>query len=81
MNVYIPLLPILWVLVAYVMVGLLLFVPFVYWQHRFVSNRKSFKVWSGVHVFKGLFFCAVAWPIMLGYNIKTEVHYRKKGYL
>lgn len=79
MNIYIPVIGILWFLLAYAIIGLILFVPLVYWQNRFISGNRP--VWEGVHILKGIFFSVIVWPIMLGYTIKTEIRYRKKGIL
>lgn len=84
MNVYIPLVGIAQFLLGYALIGLILFVPLVYWQARFISSyRTAFQrsAWEGVKVWRGILMSLIAWPIMLGYTIKTEIEYRKKGYL
>jgi len=82
MHVYIPVVPILWVLLWYGFVGIALYGPLMTWQNRFISGNRS--AWDGMRprlVLRGILASMVAWPIILGYNIKTEIHYRKKGYL
>lgn len=84
MNIYIPIIEILWGLLAYAIIGIVLFVPLVYWQARFLSNygtEFARPVWEGIRIFKGLFNSSWAWPVILGYTIKTEIKYRRKGYL
>lgn len=84
MSIYIPIIPILWGLLAFAVIGILLFVPLVFWQARFISSygtpfqRPAFE---GVKIGKGLLLSAICWPILLGYTIKTEIEYRRKGYL
>lgn len=79
MSVYIPIMGILQFLAVYAIIGALLFVPLVYWQARFISGNRG--AWEGVRVIQGFIQTLIAWPTMLGYSIKTEITYRKKGYL
>lgn len=84
MNIYIPIVPIAIGLVIYLVIGLLLFVPLVYWQRRFLSDYRSpyrRPVFEGIRIFKGLIASSLFWPVMIGYYAYTEIRYRKKGYL
>lgn len=82
MNIYIPIVGIQQVLAVYAVIGVLLYLPLVVWQNRFISgNRGTFDGMRKRHVVKGILASAVVWPILLGYNIKTELRYRRKGLL
>jgi len=84
MTLYIPIVPILWGMALYALVGMVLFVPMVYWQARFIANygtQWQAPTWAGVRIWRGLLVSALLWPLVLGHCILTEIRYRKKGFL
>ena len=81
MTIYIPVLPILWGLFVYVMIGLFMVPVFVKWQTRFISNWQERSMWEGVHIVRAFLVTPFIWPVMLFFTAKTEIDYRRKGYL
>lgn len=81
MHIYIP----TWVFylpLFYLGIGVLLYVPLVVWGNRFISGKPSlWRAISPKRLFQGIFASAIAWPIILGVSVYTEIDYRKKGYL
>lgn len=85
MHVYIPIAGILQFLFIYFIIGMVLYIPLAMWSQRFIAGKPSvWAVWDRMQartVFKGMFASTAFWPIILGASIRTEIRYRKKGYL
>ena len=79
MSIYIPIIPILWGLLAYMIVGALLTPLFVWWADRFIHGNR--RVWDGVSIPKTIVKCALFWLPVLPVFVHTEIDYRRKGYL
>jgi hypothetical protein len=83
-TIYVPVGAISGLLFIYAFVGIILYMPLVMWQARFINNATAWGTWDNMPLktlLKGIGVCILAWPMILGYNIKTEISYRKKGYL
>lgn len=79
MNVYIPVGGIITFAFWYLLIGMILVIPLVAWQNRFISGNREWH--EGVRFWRALFIGSVFWPVMLFFTIKTEIEYRRKGYL
>lgn len=78
MHVYIPIGAVITVILAYMLIGVVLFIPLLIWQGRFINGMNW---WEGNNFGRGIVISAIAWPFILGFNIKTEIRYRRKGLL
>jgi hypothetical protein len=75
-SFYLP----LWPFAVYALVGLALYVPFVYWANSFISgNRGAFSGARPLPVIRDILVSVVAWPLALGYFIREEWKRRWKG--
>ena len=84
MEIYIPVMGIIQFLIGYALVGILLYIPLFMWQNRFISGGTAWNGWDKMKartLIKGILLTMLAWPIIFVYNVKTEIEYRKKGYL
>lgn len=79
MTVYIPIVPIFMVLTVHFLIGYLLMIPLAAWQDRFISSNSNWR--TDTRWLRAVVISPIFWPYILFYNIKTEIEYRKKGYL
>lgn len=79
MTIYIPIIPILFGLWCYLAAGFLLTIPLAAWQNRFISGNRPWA--EGIRWIRAVLISCFFWPVVLGYNIKTEIRYRRKGLL
>jgi hypothetical protein len=82
-TIYIPIIPIATGILVYLIVGVLLTIPFVLWERRFLtSSFKPSRPWHEGINWKWAFpRTALFWPLIVAVYTKTEIEYRKKGYL
>lgn len=82
MTIYVPVQAILIGLGIYMLVGLVLCPVLVKVQHRFIaSGSRERSMWQGVRPVRAFAISALFWPVMSFFTAKTEIEYRKKGYL
>lgn len=75
MTIYLP--PVLFVaLAAYFVLGIILYVPLVYWSNRFISPKGS--PWRGASIGRvavRIFISGVFWPVDIYTSIRYEIKY------
>lgn len=79
MTISIPVIGTLSLILAYVVVGMIAYIPFVLWSNRFIASKP--KGLSRARFGWAMIASIVLWPIVLISLIRTEIDYRKKGYL
>lgn len=82
MTIYVPVQAILIGLGIYMLIGLVLCPVLVKVQSRFIASAsRERSMWQGVRPFRAFAISALVWPVMSFFTAKTEIEYRKKGYL
>jgi hypothetical protein len=68
-SFYLP----LWPFAVYAIIGLVLYVPIVFWSNTFISgNRGAFSGATAPRVIRDILISVIAWPVVIGYLTREQ---------
>lgn len=79
MSIFIPLW-VFWIPAVYLAMGLIAYVPLVFWAARFIYPRRGAFADSSVkRILLSILGCMVIWPWFLNDLVKSEIIHRKRA--